>query len=175
MAGEENGGEFESRMDGIFIKVIDVVEDGHVFFCRLPNGGSSRFSFPQPVDLNRGDVIFVNEDQQWFPAPNTAWPDDSSVGVVRKILYDRNKIVVETSGGGMRILSGPQAIEVEPGNTIQYTEIDGVVDVVSKLPSATEKQEWMRISQRTSSSPESRPLPSTPSADTTKLRRGRRN
>lgn len=44
MAGEENGGEFESRMDGIFIKVIDVVEDGHVFFCRLPNGGSSRFS-----------------------------------------------------------------------------------------------------------------------------------
>lgn len=134
MAGEENGGEFESRMDGIFIKVIDVVEDGHVFFCRLPNGGSSRFSFPQPVDLNRGDVIFVNEDQQWFPAPNTAWPDDSSVGVVRKILYDRNKIVVETSGGGMRILSGPQAIEVEPGNTIQYTEIDGVVDVVSKTP-----------------------------------------
>lgn len=132
---EENaGGEFESRMDGIFIKVIDVVEDGRVFFARLPNGGSSRLSFPQPVGLNRGDVIFVNQDQQWFSAPSAAWPDDSSVGVVRKVLGDRSKIVVETSGGGMRILSGSQALDVEPGNTIQYTEIDGIVDVVSKTP-----------------------------------------
>lgn len=128
------GGKFESRMDGIFIKVIDVVEDGRVFFVRLPNGGSSRLSFPQPVGLNRGDVIFVNQDQQWFPAPSAAWPDDSSVGVVRKVLGDRSKIVVETSGGGMRILSGSQAFDVEPGNTIQYTEIDGIVDVVSKTP-----------------------------------------
>lgn len=134
MDEEEAGGEFESKMDGIFIKVIDVVEDGRVFFGRLPNGGNSRFSFPQPVGLNRGDVIFVNEDQQWFPAPGAAWPDDSSVGVVRKILDDKSKIVVETSGGGMRILSGPQNIDVEPGNTIQYTEIDGIVDVVSKTP-----------------------------------------
>lgn len=135
MNGEETtGGEFESKMDGIFIKVIDVIEDGHVFFGRLPNGGNSRFSFPQPVDLNRGDIIFVNEDQQWFPAPSAAWPDDSSVGVVRKILDDRNKIVVETSGGGMRVLSGPQKIDAEPGNTIQYTEVDGIVDIVSRTP-----------------------------------------
>ncbi|GAA2945259.1 ATP-binding protein [Glutamicibacter bergerei] len=134
MDEDEVGGEFESRMDGIFIKVISVIEDGHVFYGRLPNGGNSRFSFPQRVDLNRGDIIFVNEEQQWFPAPNTAWPDDSSVGVVRKILDDRGKIVVETSGGGMRILSGPQAIDVEPGNTIQYTEVDGIVDVVSRTP-----------------------------------------
>ena len=129
-----DGGEFESRTDGIFIKVIDVIEDGHVFYGRLPNGGNSRFSFPQPVDLNRGHIIFVNEDQQLFPAPNAAWPDDSSVGVVRKILEDRSKIVVETSGGGMRILSGPQTIDVEAGNTIQYTEVDGIVDVVSRTP-----------------------------------------
>jgi transitional endoplasmic reticulum ATPase len=134
MDDEEGGGEFESKMDGSFIKVIDVVEDGHVFFGRLPNGGNSRLSFPQSVDLKRGDVIFVNEHQQWFPAPNAAWPDDSGVGVVRKLLDDRNKIVVETSGGGMRILNGPQALVVEPGNTIQYTEIDGIVDVLSKTP-----------------------------------------
>ena len=134
MIGDVDSGEFESKMDGIFIKVISVVEDGRVFFGRLPNGGNSRFSFPEPVNLNRGDVIFVNENQQWFLAPNTAWPDDSSVGVVRKILADRNKIVVETSGGGMRILSGPQTLDVEPGNTIQYTEIDGIVDIVSKTP-----------------------------------------
>lgn len=134
MDDEEAGGEFESKTDGIFIKVIDVIEDGYVFYGRLPNGGNSRFSFPQPVDLKRGDIIFVNEDQQWFPAPNAAWPDDSSVGVVRKLLDDRNKIVVETSGGGMRILSGPQTLVVDPGNTIQYTEIDGIVDVLSKTP-----------------------------------------
>lgn len=131
---ESTGGEFESKMDGIFIKVIDVVEDGHVLFGRLPNGGNSRFSLPQPADLNRGDIIFMNEDQRWFPAPNAAWPDDSGVGVVRKILDDRSKIVIETSGGAIRILSGPQTIDVEPGNTIQYTEVDGIIDVLSKTP-----------------------------------------
>lgn len=134
MDEDEAGGEFGSKTDGNFIKVIDVIEDGHVFYGRLPNGGNSRFSFPQPVNLKRGDIIFVNEDQQWFPAPNAAWPDDSSVGVVRKILDDRSKIVVETSGGGMRILSGPQIIDVEPGNTIEYTEVDGIVDVLSETP-----------------------------------------
>lgn len=43
MAGEENGGEFESRMDGIFIKVIDVVEDGHVFFVAFPMAAAVGF------------------------------------------------------------------------------------------------------------------------------------
>ncbi|SDS99159.1 transitional endoplasmic reticulum ATPase [Brevibacterium sandarakinum] len=134
MDEDETGGEIESRTDGFFIKVIDVIEDGHVFYGRLQNGGNSRFSVPQPVDLERGDIIFINNDHQWSPAPDAAWPDDSSVGVVRKILDDRSKIVVETSGGGMRILSGPQTVDVEPGNTIQYTEVDGIVDVVSSTP-----------------------------------------
>lgn len=134
MDEQEAGGEFESKTDGFFVKVIDVIEEGHVFYGRLPNGGNSRFSFSQSVELKRGDIIFVNEDQRWFPAPNAVWPDDSSVGVVRKILDDRSKIVVETSGGGMRILSGPQTVDVEPGNTIQYTEVDGIVDVVSSTP-----------------------------------------
>lgn len=134
MDEQEAGGEFESRTDGFFVKVIAVIEEGHVFYGRLPNGGNSRFSSLQSVELKRGDIIFVNEDQQWFLAPNAVWPDDSSVGVVRKILDDRSKIVVETSGGGMRILSGPQTVDVEPGNTIQYTEVDGIVDVVSSTP-----------------------------------------
>lgn len=131
---ETTGGEFEAKMNGIFIKVIEVVEDGHALFGCLSNGGISRFAFPQPTNLNRGDIIFVNDDQRWFPAPNTVWPDDSSVGVVKRILKERNKIVVETSNGGIRALSGPQTLNVELGNTIQYTEVDGIIDILSETP-----------------------------------------
>lgn len=125
-------GEVETRSDGAFIKVIEVVEDGYVFFGRTATGGSTRFSFPDPVELERGDIIFVNEQQQWFRAPDAAWADDHSVGVVRKILDD--SVVIETSGGGMRVLHGTSRIDVEPGNTVEYTEIDGIVRVLSATP-----------------------------------------
>lgn len=123
--------EVDTRADGTLIKVIAVLENGHVFFGRTSNGGSSRFSFLERVDLKRGDVILISE-QQWMRAPNEAWVDDSSVGVVRKLLD--NGVVIETSGGGMRVLEGTSSIAVEPGNTIQYNEIDGITRVLSATP-----------------------------------------
>jgi len=131
-SGDASSGEVESRSDGIFIKVLAVLDDGRAFFGRTSGGATTRFSFPERVELRRGDVIFVSDQQQWFPAPDAAWVDESSVGVVRKLLDDG--VVIETSGGGMRVLEGLPEIEVEPGNTIQYTEIDGITRVLSATP-----------------------------------------
>lgn len=125
-------GDVEARSDGVFIKVLAVLEDGHAIFGRTTGGGTTHLSFPDPVDLERGDIIFINDQQRWFHAPDAVWADDSSVGVVRKLLDDG--VVIETSGGGMRVLDGEPSISVEPGNTIEYTEIDGITRVLSATP-----------------------------------------
>ncbi len=125
-------GDVEARSDGVFIKVLTVLEDGYAIFGRTTGGGTTQLSFPDPVDLERGDIIFINDQQRWFHAPDAVWADDSSVGVVRKLLDDG--VVIETSGGGMRVLDGEPSISVEPGNTIEYTEIDGITRVLSATP-----------------------------------------
>lgn len=125
-----SSGEIEERTDGHLIKVIEVIEDGHAFFGRLPNGGTARFSFPDPVSLQRGDIILAGEDR-WFAAPDAVWPGDTSVGVVRKLLDDG--VAVE-SGAGIRIVKGETHVAIAVGNTVEYTEIDGIVRVVSETP-----------------------------------------
>lgn len=122
--------EYESRDDGQFIKIIDVIEDGYVFFGRLTNGSAARFSMPEPAALSRGDIIFITEGR-WYPAPDAAWPDDSSVGVVRKLLDDG---VALEGGAGIRVLKGKPPIDVVVGNTVEYTEIDGIIKVISDTP-----------------------------------------
>jgi transitional endoplasmic reticulum ATPase len=123
--------DLDGRTDGQFIKIQDVLEESRVFFGRLTNGNSTRFSFPEPVDLHRGDVIFISEDNKWYPAPDTVWPEDASVGVVRKILDDG--VVIEGSIG-IRVIKGASRVEVIVGNTVEYTDIDGIIRVIAETP-----------------------------------------
>lgn len=122
----------EDRADGNFIKILEVIDEGLVFFGRTTAGGTARFSLDSPLDLQRGDVIFVTDAGKLHRAPDTAWPEATSLGVVRKILDDG--IVLETSSGGMRVLAGPQTIAVEPDNTVEYTDVDGIIRVVAETP-----------------------------------------
>lgn len=130
MVGE---GEIEDRLDGQLIKVLAVVEEGRTFFGRIPNGGTARFSFGVEADLKRGDVVLVGlgEDGRWFPAPDAVWADESSVGVVRKILDDG--VAIE-GGAGIRVIKGQPSVDVAVGNTVEYTEIDGIVRVIAETP-----------------------------------------
>lgn len=123
--------ELEGQTDGQFIKVQEVLEEGRVFFGRLTNGNTARFSFPEPVDLHRGEVIFIGEDDRWYPAPDTVWPEDASVGVVRKILDDG--VVIE-GGVGIRVIKGTPRVEVTVGNTVEYSDIDGIIRVIAETP-----------------------------------------
>ncbi len=129
----ESNGDIEDRLDGQLIKVLEVIEEGRTFFGRVPNGGTARFSFGVEADLKRGDIVLVGlgEDSRWFRAPDAAWPDDRSVGVVRKLLDDG--VAIE-GGSGIRIIHGLSSVEVAVGNTVEYTEIDGIVRVISETP-----------------------------------------
>ncbi len=125
------GGEIDDREDGLLIKVLDIAEDGSAFFGRLANGNTARFTLAESADVVRGDIVFVTESS-WRLAPQAAWADDSGVGVVRRLLDDG--VLIETSGGGMRVLSGATRFSVDVGNTVQYTEIDGITRVLSATP-----------------------------------------
>ena len=129
----EPEGEIEDRLDGQLIKVLAVVEEGRTFFGRIPNGGTARFSFGVEADLKRGDVVLVGlgEDARWFPAPDAVWPDDSSVGVVRKLLDDG--VAIE-GGAGIRVIKGRPSVAVAVGNTVEYTDIDGIIRVIAETP-----------------------------------------
>lgn len=123
-------GDVEDRFEGNLIKVVEVVDNGLAFFGRLPDGRTARFSFGERVALKRGDIVLAGQDR-WALAPDAVWPDDTTVGVVRRILEDG--IAVE-AGVGIRILKGKPAIEVAVGNTIEFNEIDGITRIVSETP-----------------------------------------
>lgn len=129
----EPEGEIEDRLDGQLIKVLAVVEEGRTFFGRIPNGGTARFSFGVEAHLKRGDVVLVGlgEDARWFPAPDAVWPDDNSVGVVRKLLDDG--VAIE-GGAGIRVIKGQPSVAVAVGNTVEYTDIDGIIRVIAETP-----------------------------------------
>jgi len=129
----ENEGEIGDRLDGQLVKVLAVIEEGRTFFGRVPNGGTARFSFGVEADLKRGDVVLVGlgGDARWYPAPDAVWPDDTSVGVVRKVLDDG--IVIE-GGAGIRVINGEPRISVGVGNTVEYSEIDGIIRVIAETP-----------------------------------------
>lgn len=118
------------RSDGLLIKVLAATDNGHAFYGRLANGNTARFSLGGQADLQRGDIVLVGQDS-WHLAPDEVWPDDSSVGVVRKILDDG---VALEGGAGIRILKGIPPVPVEVGYTVEFNEIDGILRVVSESP-----------------------------------------
>jgi len=125
-----SGGEVEERVDGVLIKVLDVVDDGAAFFGRLANGSTARFSLGEQAGLARGDLVLVGQDW-WYPAPDAAWPDDSSVGIVRKELDDGYAVEVGTT---IKVVRGAPAVSVEVGNTVELNDIDGITNVISQSP-----------------------------------------
>lgn len=118
------------RSDGLLIKILAAADEGQSFYGKLINGSTARFSLGDKADLQRGDVVFVGEDS-WQQAPDDVWPDDSSVGVVRKILDD--SIALE-GGAGIRLIKGLPSVHVEVGFTVEFNEIDGITRVVSESP-----------------------------------------
>lgn len=125
-----SGGEVEERVDGLLIKVLEVVDGGTAFFGRLANGNTARFSLGEPTDLERGDLVLVGQDW-WYPAPDAAWPDDSSVGIVRRPVEDGYAVEVGTT---IKVVRGEPAVPVEVGNTVELNDVDGITKVISQTP-----------------------------------------
>ncbi|WP_083935894.1 AAA family ATPase [Saccharomonospora halophila] len=124
------GGDIEARDNGQLIKILAVLEGGNAFLGRASNGSTARFSVGQTIDLHRGDVVFVGE-AEWKIVPDAVWPDIPEVAVVRRVLDDG--VVVEV-GASIRVLPGIPAIHVDPGNTVEFNETDGITRVISETP-----------------------------------------
>lgn len=123
-------GDVEGRSDGHLIKVLEVLDGGEAFLGRTANGGTARFSLGQLADIRRGSVVFVSEDR-WEVVPKTAWPEIPEVAIIRKILDDG--LLIEY-GAGIRFVPGRPSVEVTVGNTVQFSEVDGVLRVLEQRP-----------------------------------------
>lgn len=124
------GGQVEEEIAGHLVKVSEILEGGYAIFGRLQGGSTVRLSFPESVSLERGDIILVSDDR-WRRATEASWLDDTSVGVIRKLLPDG---VALESGAGIRVITGRPRISVEVGNTVEYSDIDGIIRVISETP-----------------------------------------
>lgn len=123
-------GDIEQRVDGLVVKIIEVLNGGEAFLGRLQNGNTVRFSLGQRANLTRGTVVFVSGDM-WEVLPDTAWPEVSEVAIVRRILEDG--LLIE-HGAGIRYLVGEPSVPVAVGNTVQFNDIDGVTRVLDQGP-----------------------------------------
>jgi transitional endoplasmic reticulum ATPase len=123
-------GDVEDRSDGHLIKVLEVLDGGEAFLGRTANGGTARFSLGQLADIRRGSVVFVSEDR-WEVVPDSAWPEIPEVAIIRKILDDG--LLIEY-GAGIRFVPGHPSVEVTVGNTVQFSEVDGVLRVLEHGP-----------------------------------------
>jgi transitional endoplasmic reticulum ATPase len=111
-------------------KVLDVLEGGHAFHVRLQDGRTARITTENETDLKRGDVVLASDDR-WETATQDLWVEALAVGIVRKI--GKDSIVLETALG-IQILKASPPENLAIGNTVEFSEVDGIVNVVAAAP-----------------------------------------
>lgn len=79
----------------------------------------------------RGAVIFVSENY-WEQLPLDAWLTQNSVAIVKELLED-SRVIVECDYA-IKIVQNPQKLQIQPNNTIEFNEIDGIVGLISEKP-----------------------------------------
>jgi transitional endoplasmic reticulum ATPase len=125
----ENPGEIFIGTPG---RVVAVEDGGRTFHMQLRNGGSARASHQDPLDVEAGASILVNEEG-WRVVPPAALARDSSVGVVRKVSDEG--IVLETNQGIQLIANtAEEGLGLAPGNTVEFDANAGVRRVISESP-----------------------------------------
>ncbi len=122
---------------GDLVRVMDVNESTGVVLAKLQNGRLARITGLGDALPDNGDDIFVTSNG-WFYAPETAWPYTHSIGVVRRILDD-NCILVD-GGIGIAKIHNPNHIDITINNTIEYSEADGVLRVLTE--DAVRSRDW---------------------------------
>jgi transitional endoplasmic reticulum ATPase len=111
-------------------KVLDVLEGGHAFHVRLQDGRTARITTENETDLKRGDVVLASDDR-WETATQDLWVEALAVGIVRKL--NKGSIVLETALG-IQVLKGSPPENLAIGNTVEFSDVDGIVNVVAASP-----------------------------------------
>jgi transitional endoplasmic reticulum ATPase len=113
-------------------RVRAVSRDGLRTFLELANGRFATVYACEPLRLQRGAIVLVQEDENHLEvAPDELWPRSPWVGVVRLKLKD---VTVVDSSGLLKIVDTNPAVECREGNTVEGDETNGIVRVLSKDP-----------------------------------------
>jgi len=104
--------------------------DESVIYVEFRNGLTGTMTNDGSLELGVGDVGLYDPVQKSFEkAPRDLWPIAPLVGVVRQV--SDNRTVVD-SGGRLVPLPPSREITYAVGNTVEYDDNVGVIDVLSK-------------------------------------------
>lgn len=112
--------------------VRERASDGRRIYLELKNGKMATVDADQPLKFKEGSVVLVRpEDNYIEAAPDSAWPDNSFVGVVR---LKKEDITVVDARGQWKMLQTNHDLLYEEGNTIEASDAFGVIRVLSNDP-----------------------------------------
>ena len=119
---------------GTLARISGVEKGGRAIYLDLRDGRSATLASPIRTGLKVGDVVQFDDQGNWQRAPQGTWPAINQISVVRRVL--KRDLLVETPTGFRRIRSPKKStkLDVRQGSTVEWNEIDGVLDVVSDAP-----------------------------------------
>ena len=119
--------------EGQVAKVTAVSQDEHRVFIEYRNGLTGWFDQPETT-FKRGDVLLIVPNENGSTPhvmPSDVWPDNLWVGVVKIKLDD---ITVVEANGRLRTVPTNDRVDYNPDNTVQISDLEGVVRVLSEKP-----------------------------------------
>lgn len=129
MIGDDGG--VEELFIGQAVKVLTASDDGDDLHVLRRDGQIGRVTLSGPSGLAAGDVVLIGQDR-WEHVPSEAWSEETFISVVRAVVGD--KLLIEGGlGSGLRLV--PRlGHEASVGNTIEYAEGRGVLQILSARP-----------------------------------------
>lgn len=106
--------------------------NGQVLYMELRNGQIATVTGSGIGEFSIGDIVLVRVDENHIEhAPMELWPDESWVGVVR---IKRDDITVVDASGRWRPVPTRADLDYREGNTIEATDLSGILRVLSEHP-----------------------------------------
>lgn len=122
--------EIDEVFTGQPARVAVVSDDGGTIYLHLSANQTARVTTSELHDLAEGDDVLIGGNQIRPAAPGV-WIEDRAIGVVRKVRS--TEILVET-GMGLRLIPRPSNLEIAPGFTVSYGDLEGVHEVIATTP-----------------------------------------
>jgi transitional endoplasmic reticulum ATPase len=106
-------------------------DDGFTIFLEFRNGQTATVD-DCPFECSVGDVFLVRPQENYMePAPEGLWPQETWIGTVKLKLAD---VTIIERGGQLRKVPSRDDLDYQEGNTVEASDLDGVVRVLTETP-----------------------------------------
>ena len=119
------------NLAGKLMKVLVVDDLSRRVDVRINDGRTAWFSGFDPLP-SKGDVLLVDEHGQPQPASKALWPERNAIATVRHV--DDGGAVLLDNGLSIVPATNDLKIELKTNNTVEYSESDGVLRLISTTP-----------------------------------------